>query len=112
MCCRCRRTEDREQRTESRGQKTEDREQRTENRGQRAENIGQKTGEFEVGRRGSENPGRCWVKGFRCQPSRGLKSGQSDRKRIVIKRRLKLGKNRNGFSSLEENWTGSTRSSG
>jgi len=42
----------------------------------------------------------------------GQKNGQSDQKRNVKKRRSKYGKNRNGFSSLKENWTGSTGSSG
>jgi len=42
----------------------------------------------------------------------GLKSGQFNRKRNVKKRSLKYGKNRNGFSSLKENWTGSTGLSG
>jgi len=41
-----------------------------------------------------------------------LKSGQSNRKRNLKKRRLKYGKNRNGFSSLKENWTGLTGSAG
>jgi hypothetical protein len=45
---------------------------------------------------------------------RGLqqKKSRTDRKRNVKRRRLKYGKNRNGFSSLKENWTGSTGSSG
>jgi hypothetical protein len=44
--------------------------------------------------------------------SAGQKNGQSDQKRNVKKRRSKYGKNRNGFSSLKENWTRSTGSSG
>jgi hypothetical protein len=42
----------------------------------------------------------------------GQKNGHFNRERNVKKRRLKYGKNRNGFSSLKENWTGSTGSSG
>jgi hypothetical protein len=51
-------------------------------------------------------------KGSGFKLSRRPKNGQSDQKRNVKKRRLKYGKNRNGFSSLKENWTGSTGSSG
>jgi hypothetical protein len=49
---------------------------------------------------------------FHTSAASGQKNGQSDQKRNVKKRRSKYGKNRNGFSSLKENWTGSTGSSG
>jgi hypothetical protein len=53
---------------------------------------------------------RCQVSGV--SPATGLKSGQFDQKRNFKKRRSKYDKNRIGFSSLKENRTGSTGSSG
>ena len=48
------------------------------------------------------------VTSFHTSAASGQKNGQSDQKRNVKKRRSKYGKNRNGFSSLKENWTGSS----
>jgi hypothetical protein len=45
----------------------------------------------------------------RCRFDRQTNFGFAE---FLKKRRSKYGKNRNGFSSLKENWTGSTGSSG
>jgi hypothetical protein len=50
---------------------------------------------------------------FDIQLSAGQNKASLTKKEALIKRRRsKYDKNRNGFSSLKENWTGSTGSSG
>jgi hypothetical protein len=61
----------------------------------------------------SKNETPIFVMSFHTSGAAGQKkNGQSDQKRNVKKRRSKYGKNRNEFSSLKENWTGSSGQNG